>query len=228
MLLNIENYKNNPVHAGSQELYERIGTWHNLPIPFTKEFGWERWGLLGILADFVLLYTRGDIVEIGIGESSIYFNRLARKYDRKVFHCDIQKSDYENLFTVPDFFNSSNLMFFGSSDEFFSEINLPPIALGFIDGDHLHEQVEKDFNNLFPLIADNGYIFFHDLHPMDEANIVETRSGNGYIFRKKLEQRGDLDVITFPTSAWNAGLTVTRKISTNAPYYQESGRKSKL
>lgn len=227
MLLTVD-CKNKPIHAGSQEMYERIGTWHNFPIPFTKEFGWERWGLLGVLIDFVLLYTQGDIVEIGIGESSIYFTRLARKYNRKVFHCDIQQSDYENLFTVPDFFDSSNLMFLGSSDEFFNEIKLPPIALGFIDGDHLHEQVEKDFENLFPLVVNNGYILFHDLHPMNKENIIETRSGDGYIFRKKLEQRGDLDIITFPTSAWDAGLTVVRKIPKDAPYYQESGRKNKL
>jgi len=225
LLLEIKNYINNPVHPGSKELYERIGTWHNFPIPFSKEFGWERWGLMGVLADFVLYYTQGNIIEIGIGESSLYFTRLARKYGRKVFHCDIQKSDYENLSTVPDFFDEKNLMFCGSSDQFFKEISLSSIALGFIDGDHLCEQVEKDFENLFALLVDNGYIFFHDLHPSDEFNTVETRSGDGYILRKKLEQRGDLDIFTFPTSAWDAGLTLVRKISKDAPHYKESGRK---
>jgi hypothetical protein len=225
MLLNPAIFRNNPVHKGSKELYERIGTWHDFPIPFTKEFGWERWGLLGLLIDFALHYTRGDIIEIGIGESSLYFTRLARKYNRKVYHCDRQKSDYENLCTVPDFFDESNLLHVGTSDDFFKEIKFTKIAVGFIDGDHMHKQVEKDFNNLFNLLVDNGYIFFHDLHPPDELNTAENRSGDGYIFRKKLEKRGDLDIFTFPTSAWNAGLTIVRKIPKNAPYYQESGRK---
>jgi len=225
MFLNIDNYKDNSVHPGSKELYERIGDWHKFPIPFSKEFGWNRWGLMGVLADFVLHYTQGEIIEVGIGESSLYFTRLARKYKRKVFHVDVQRTDYENLFTVPDFFDNSNTMYVGTSDQFFSDIKFPPIALGFIDGDHMYEQVEKDFNNLFNLLVDNGYIFFHDLHPPDEANTVETRSGDGYIFRKELELRSDLDIITFPTSAWNAGLTIVRKIPRDAPSYQENGRK---
>lgn len=225
MLLKIDSFKDNPVHKGSQELYDRIGSWHDFPIPFNKEFGWERWSLLGILSDFVLYYTKGDIIEIGIGESSLYFTRLARKYNRKIYHCDLQKSDYINLFSVPDFFDEQNIKYVGKSDDFFKEIEFTKIALAFIDGDHMHEQVERDFNNLFNLLVPNGYIFFHDLHPADEFNTIETRSGDGYIFRKKLEQRGEIDIFTFPTSAWNAGFTIVRKIPDDAPYFQQSGRK---
>jgi hypothetical protein len=225
MLLKIDSFKNNPVHKGSKELYERIGTWHDLPIPFTKEFGWNRWGLMGILADFVLHYTQGDIIEIGIGESSIYFTRLARKYKRKVYHVDRGSSDYINLFSVPDFFDKTNILYVGPSDEFFKEIKFTEIALVFIDGDHMYDQMKKDFDNSFSLLVENGYIFFHDLHPPDEANTAETRSGDGYRFRKELERRGDIDIFTFPTSSWNAGLTIVRKIPKDAPYYQESGRK---
>jgi len=228
MLLNPSSFKNNPSHYGSVELYDRIGSWHDLPIPFTKEFGWERWGLMGVLADFVLYYTQGDIIEIGIGESSLYFTRLARKYGRKVYHCDFQKSDYENLCTVPDFFDESNILYVGSSNEFFRDVKFKQdqIALAFIDGDHLHSQVRRDFENVFYYLVDNGYIFFHDMYPKDEGELDENRSGDGYLVRKELERRDDVDVITFPRSSWDAGLTVLRKIPKNAPYYQESGRKN--
>lgn len=224
MLLEMKNYRKNPPHSGSVELYNRVGSWHDLPIPFTKEFGWERWGLL-LLVDFVLHYVQGQIVEIGIGESSIYFTRLARKYNRRVFHCDIQRSDYENLFTVPDFFDESNIKFVGHSDDFFKEINLPPIAVGFIDGGHTYNQVKKDFNNLFEYIVPNGFIFIHDMLPRTEDQLDENVCGDGYKFRQELERRGDLDIITFPFSAWNVGLTVVRKIPKDVPYFQESGRK---
>lgn len=224
-LLEMKDYKRNPEHPGSRELFDRSGTWENCSVPFSAEFGWERWGLLGVLADYVLHYTHGCIVEIGIGESSLYFTRLARKYNRKVYHCDIQRSDYENLFTLPDFFDEENIKYLGSSDDFFVEVKIPPIALGFIDGDHLYPQVKKDFENLFSRVVNNGYIFFHDLHPRDEFNTIETRSGDGYILRKELEKRGDIDIITFPRSAWDAGLTAVRKLSNNLPYFQESGRK---
>jgi len=223
MLLKTSDYSKNTPHPGSVELHEVLTRFVEPPFLFNEQ-GWEKWGLMGLLADFAVYYTQGDIVEIGIGESSFYFTHIAKKYGRKVYHCDIQVSDYENLSTVPDFFSDDNLMHCGPSDEFFANVELPKIALGFIDGDHLHQQVEKDFNNLFPLVTDNGYIFFHDLHPMDEEGTQENVCGDGYIFRQKLEQRGDVDVFTFPTSAWEAGLTIVRKIPHNAPYFQRNGR----
>lgn len=223
MLLKVQDYTNGEVHPGSKELLEHVTNFVNPPLLFNQD-GWNKWGVMGLLADFVLTYAQGDMVEIGIGESSYYFTHLAKKFNRNVYHCDIQRSDYENLCTVDGFFSDDNLLYHGSSTDFFKEIELPSIALGFIDGDHLHEQVEEDFNNLLPYMVDNGFIFFHDLFPADEGETAENRSGDGYIFRKKLERRNDIDVFTFPFTAWNAGLTMVRKIPVNEIIYRRSGR----
>jgi len=50
-------------HEGLKNLYEQV---------ITGNFQWERWGLLGVLCDYVLNYNNGNILEIGCGESSIF------------------------------------------------------------------------------------------------------------------------------------------------------------
>lgn len=211
-------------HPGSLELYEKVADWHDCPIPFSKTFGWERWGLFGVLADCILLYTQGDIVEIGVCETSIFLTKLAKKYRRHVYHCDLQRSVIENCLTVEGYFDENNTIYTGSSDDFFKEINFTPIAFGFIDGDHMYDHVSRDFDNLFSLLVDNGFILIHDTLPPNEEYLGESRCGTGYLVRQDLEKRSDIDILTFPFSAWNVGLTVVRKLPGNLPYYQENGR----
>jgi len=222
----VENKKSmEHAYGGSPELVRRVANWENCSIPFSKEFGWERWSLL-LLGDCVLNYIQGDIVEIGVCESSIFFTKMARKYGRKVYHCDFQQSVVADCLAVDGYFDEEkNSIYVGTSDDFFKETKFTPIALGFIDGGHLYDQVKKDFESLFELIVSNGFIFIHDLLPPSEEYLVETRCGDGYLLRKELEKRGDIDILTFPFTAWNAGFTVIRKLPKNQPYYLESGRK---
>ena len=49
-------------HKALKNLYEQV---------VSGSFGWDRWGLLSVLSDYVLNYNKGAIVEIGCGESSI-------------------------------------------------------------------------------------------------------------------------------------------------------------
>lgn len=43
----------------------------------------------------------------------------------------------------------------------------------FIDGDHTYEGVKQDFEMYKDLVADNGLIAFHDVHPHSEGSGVE-------------------------------------------------------
>ena len=166
--------------SGAKRIMEIIGDWESCDIPIAKKWGWERWGLLGILADYVLNYTNGGIVEIGVGESSVFLTKLAEKYDREIFYCDISGTAINTLKSMNGFFKSDGQVFLGSSDDFFQTVELPSIALGFIDGDHHYEFVKRDFDNLFSYLVDNGYIFIHDTYPKTEEFLDSNKCGTGY------------------------------------------------
>jgi hypothetical protein len=202
-----------PEHPGSRELYDAVANWHPGPLFFSKRFGWDRWGLFGILADYVLNYTPGCIIEVGCCETSLFLSALADKYNRRVYHCDIQSSVIENCKTVPGYFSPTrSSTFIMSSDEFFKTLKLEePAALVFIDGDHVYEQVRKDFINALTVLHPNGFIFLHDTAPPDQEWIGETRCGTVYKLRRELEKDRDFNVFTFPHTAWGVGLSMIRR-----------------
>src|SRR4030042_4426963 len=105
-------------HPGSRELmnYVNPSEWKENTIPFTKRLKWERWGLFGVLADYVLTYTQGDILEIGVCESSIYLSFLAKKYNRRIYHNDLQRSVIENCKTVEGYFLPESIIVQDSSN----------------------------------------------------------------------------------------------------------------
>jgi hypothetical protein len=201
-------------HPGSRELYDKVANWHPGPLFFSKTFGWERWGWFGILADYLLYYTPGSILEIGCCETSIFLSELAVKHGRQVYHCDIQRSIIENCKTVPGYFGPNSHTYVMSSDEFFKtgayEMDLP-VALAFIDGDHLYPQVRKDFANAFELLHPQGHIILHDTAPPSEEWIGETRCGTVYQLRREIEQDPGLEIFTFRKSAFDVGLSLVRR-----------------
>ena len=209
-------------HRGSQDLIDLLTQWEDCSIPFSKTFKWEHWGVFGVLSDFVLNYIKGDIIEIGVVESSVFLTKLALKYNRTVYHCDFEAGKIINSWTVDGYFDPvCSITFNGSSDEFFDYFKFPPIALGFIDGDHNYEQVKKDFDNLFLLLVDDGYIFLHDTYPISEEYCYDYKCGTVYKLRQELEQRNDIDCFTFTKSAFDVGLTMVRKKPKNLEYFKE-------
>ena len=174
-------------------------------------FKWDRWGLLSVLCDYALYYTEGDIVEIGCGESSIYLSKLAEKYNRKCYHCEYSRGGVQNMKNTKGYFGKNSEVYTGKSDDFFNEITLPKIALCFIDGDHIYEQVKKDFMNLFNYVVKDGYIFLHDTYPPDQSWTVPSKCGTVYKLREELETWHTIDMFTFKMSAFDVGLTMIRK-----------------
>jgi hypothetical protein len=225
------------IHLGSKETYEKIANWGGEELPFSKYLRWDRMGLLAILADYFLNYSKGHILEIGAGESTVYFTYLAKKYNRKAYFCDIQRSIYENALTVPGYFDddvavisedgkrkisyAKNTLFIGSSDAFFKEVELPQIAVAFIDGSHNVDFVRRDFYNILPLIEETGAIFIHDTMPLDETYLHENACGDGYKLRQELEIDPRLDTFCFLRSAHDVGLLMVRRKPENLPYYKK-------
>ena len=196
-------------HKALKNLYEQV---------VSGKFGWDRWGLLSVLSDYVLSYVEGGIVEIGAGESSIIFSKLAEKYKVWCYHIEYSRSGVDNMKRTKGYFGKHSLVFRMKSDQFFEKHKkidpLPDIALAFIDGDHSYEQVKRDFNNIWPHVVEGGYVFLHDTMPPDDSWKVPEKCGTVYKLREDLEGfsvRPGYDILTFTKSAFNTGLTMVRK-----------------
>lgn len=226
------------VHKESQETHDFIADWVAPNFFFSKKDVWHRFGFLGVFGDFVLSGTPGDVAEIGVGESSIYLHHVAAKYNRRSFHCDVAPGKILNPMTVKGYLPEDalyltpdsthiiyprNILFAGSSDEFFRDIRFPnKLALVFIDGDHNFEQVKTDFFNFVPNVVDNGYILLHDTYPPSEEYTNENRCGTVYRLRQEIEKDDRFDCITLTKGcAIDVGLTIVRvKPRHELPEYQ--------
>jgi hypothetical protein len=177
-------------------------------------FGWERWGLLGVLSDCILNYVKGDILEIGAGESSIIFSKLSEKYDRMCDHVEYSKSGVENMRHTKGYFGKNSTVYNCKSDEYFKRYAgymKPTYALAFIDGDHSYEGVKRDFANTMPYVVPNGVVFLHDTLPPTKDWTVDHKCGGVFKLRMELEKSVSFDVFTFPFTAFNVGLTMVNR-----------------
>lgn len=225
------------MHQGSKETFEFIGDWISPDFFFSKKDVWHRMGILGMFGDYVLDSVSGDVAEIGCGESSIYLSHLARKYGRRIYHCDIAPDKILNPLTVPGYmvpdpvgdigypktFEHKNSFFFmGPSDDFFAEVNPQNLALSFVDGDHVYEQAKKDFDNFAERTVDNGYILLHDTYPPIEAYTAENKCGDVYRLRQDIEKDPRFDCLTLTRgTAMGVGLTICRKKPAERMFYNE-------
>jgi hypothetical protein len=189
-------------HTGLKNLYNQV---------ISGKFLWDRWGLLSVLSDCILNYVKGDILEIGSGESSIYFSKLAEKYDRNCYHIEYSKSGVENMRNTKGYFGEESIVYNVKSDDFFEYERPGPLALSFIDGDHEYEQVERDFFNVSSYTVEDGVIFLHDTLPIDEKWAVPEKCGTVFILRRELERHENFDVFTFPFTAFGVGLTMVKR-----------------
>jgi len=194
-------------HPALKNLYKQV---------VSGVFNWERWGLLSVLSDYVLYFTEGDILEIGCGESSIHLSKLAEKYNRRCYHCEFSRSGVTNMKNTKGYFGKNSEVFNMKSDEFFdsisnADIGYPRLALAFIDGDHVYEQVKKDFMHTFNYVVHDGVIFLHDTYPPDDSWKVPQRCGTVYKLREELEDWPNIQMFTFKRSAFDVGLTMIQK-----------------
>jgi len=90
------------------------------------------------------------------------------------------------------------------------EITITPVEMVFINANHAAEQVEKDFNNVFPYVLDNGLIFLHDTFPYEKEQTNCHSCGTAYQFASKLSSIKSLEyeIITIPM---HPGLSIIRK-----------------
>ena len=63
-----------------------------------------------------------------------------------------------------------------TTDQYFAQNKgkVPTLDMVFIDANHSHASSLKDFNNVFPYVRDDGFIFFHDTYPLARNWICPT------------------------------------------------------
>lgn len=224
-------------HKSSRETRDYIADWIHPNFFFSKNDIWHRMGILGVFGDFVLSCTQGNIGEIGVGESSIYLSHLARKYNRKIYHCDIAPDKIVNPITVPGYLTvtghqieavagrgmvevDDSTFFMGPSDDMFRILDPGNFALSFIDGDHNYDQAKKDFENFYQRTVEDGYICLHDTYPPDESYLPDNRCGDVYRLRQELEKDPRVDSLTLPRgTAMGVGFTIVRKKPAKSEVY---------
>lgn len=228
------------MHPGSKGTFEFISEWMAPDFYHSRKDGWERMGALGTFGDMILTCLPiGSIVEIGCGESSIYLSHLARKFNRRIFHCDIAHDKIINPLTVPGYmypeelsisernrlYNYKNSSFFmGSSNDLFNKhLEGVSLALTFIDGDHVYAQAKKDFENAMDRTIDDGYVILHDTYPPSEKFLSpDSACGDVYRLRQEIEADKRYDSLTLVRGvAMDVGLTIVRKKSATRAYFQE-------
>jgi hypothetical protein len=220
------------MHPGSLDTYEAL---------FNYKDGLERYRILEDFGKYVLNGVNGDVLEIGVGESSYYLSRIAKRYNRRLFHCDISPSKIINPMSVPGYLSDSEeityvedgkgfpehlkrvVAYAGPSDKFFKVIPMKDIALAFIDGDHNYDQAKRDFWNTWEMLLENGMIFLHDTYPPDKSWTNENRCGDVYRLRQELEKDNRMDVLTVSRGTCiGVGLTIVRKRERGRAHAEEN------
>ena len=208
-----------------KETWDIISQWVDPKFFFSKTYGWHNMAIVGLLGDYALHFINGDILEIGVGESTMYMTALAKKYNRKIYYCDSNKDKIADI-KESGYFSDSGVIFDCLSDDMFAKNTLTPLAFSFIDGYHGYEQTRNDFWNAEKYTVENGYILVHDTYPpLDDPGPCD----EAYKFRQEIEKDKRFDVFTFVGNASNhhsipnyyIASTLIRKKPLNRPYYKE-------
>jgi len=183
------------------------------------------WDIMEPIASKVIKYVPGDIVEIGMGESTEIFSKIATENNVILYSCDIQMGGMFKVFDEPLFDN--HYCFTDGSEKFMGEFGGNPSVV-FIDGEHLYETTKKEVEFFLPKMKDGGVMFLHDTMPVlkysTERDSKGFNPGDVYKVRQELECDPRYDVFTWPYSAQNQGLTMVMKHGDLRADWRKNGR----
>ena len=181
-------------------------------------FWWDRsvfhsWIVVDRLADVVLHYVKGCVVEIGLGQSTPILAKHARKAGAKHYAIDIDAKRCRNAEVNPEVKHDGLVIYNGRSLDFIETFDDVP-ALVFIDGCHDAEIIIQESMFFIHKMLPGGVMFLHDtyLHEGWE-NRLEKKNlfSDSYIARWELENLKNIWCFTFPYTANACGLTMVMK-----------------
>lgn len=183
------------------------------------------WDIMDAIVPMVLRYSPGDIVEIGMGESTEILANHAHQNNVNLYSCDIEMGGMFKVFDKPLFDN--HYCFTDGSEDFMKQFG-GSASIVFIDGEHKYETTKKEVEFFLPKIRPGGVMFLHDTMPVFKGSIEPDSKGYNpgdiYKVRQELERDHRYDVFTWPYSALNMGLTMVMVHGDDRPYWRENGR----
>ena len=183
------------------------------------------WDIMDALIPKILKYSPGDIVEIGMGESTQLFADHAYQANVRLYSCDIQMGGMFEVFKKKLFLD--HICYIGRSEEFMREYD-GYASIVFLDGEHRYESVKKEVDFFLPRLLPGGVMFLHDTFPPYERQIKPDDKGwspgDVYKVRQELERMPEYDVFTWPYSAHDMGLTMVMNHGKRDEYWKQNGR----
>ena len=183
------------------------------------------WSILQSVISSVIRYVPGDIVEIGMGESTEILSSIAKDNNVILYSCDIQMGGMFKVFDEPLF--EDHYCFTEGSEKFMNGFGGNP-SIVFIDGEHLYETTKKEVEFFLPKMKTGGVMFLHDTMPVFKKSIVPDSKGYNpgdiYRVRQELECDPRYDVFTWPYSAQNMGLTMVMVHGDGRADWRANGR----
>lgn len=178
------------------------------------------WIIMEHLVDVVLCYVPGPIVEIGQGASTTILAGVAMKHGVPFFTCDVDTGRCD--LTEKNIKYDRMTVFKGRSTTFMGQYT-EGASIVFIDGDHRYKMLKKEVDFFLPKVPPGGMMFLHDTCPVQfryEKNRLNGRVMDTHLVRKELEQRDDVDVMTWRYTAAGCGLTAVLKKDMAEPDYR--------
>ena len=152
------------------------------------------------------IYRPSVYVEFGLYQGETF--RKVQPYAKTLYGVDMVRNGH--LDALKEFPNAS--IHYCRTDSFMSSFS-GTIDMAFIDADHCVESAKRDFDNILARLNPGGIILLHDTDPEADRLIHPGFCGDSYKIVSILEERPDLNIVTFPIS--EAGLSiVTRKNET--------------
>lgn len=178
----------------------------------------KEWIILSRLVDVILENVEGDIIDIGMGLSTVVLSGFAITFDRVQHSCDNKKIFKDNICH-----NKHRIYIEGMLDFYKRFDQDSKIALVFMDGIHDYETNIETATHFLSIMQPNGVLFIHDTLPPDEKYLKPGSCHDVYKVRQELEMYPNTDTFTWPyvTQAQACGLTMVITKDPERPYYQQ-------
>jgi hypothetical protein len=173
----------------------------------------HEWIIVDRLADIILYYVKGCIVEIGLGRSTKVLAKHAREAGVKHYAVDVSSRRCRKTRNNSEIQHDGLIIYNGTSLDFIKTFDDTP-ALVFIDGCHNAEVVIQEAMFFVHKLLPGGVIFLHDTYLTEEwAGRLDRKNwfADTYVARWELENLKDIWCFTFPYSAQGTGLTMVLK-----------------